>query len=176
MTTIAPLPVWPPASNVFFAAAKEVFEQFRGYGLPIAGSLGMVANFEFESAFEIGAKGDKVNGIFTAFGMAQWHEPRISQIKAAIGIDVTTFSSVIPGKPTDTEIKVAIGDQCAAAWHELTSNPAFGFAELRAATTANEAGMAACQYFERAGASQAMQRRGLGAERWAVYAAKNGWV
>ena len=41
MTTIT-LPVWPPASDTaFFAAAKEVFEQFRGYGLPIAGSLGM---------------------------------------------------------------------------------------------------------------------------------------
>jgi hypothetical protein len=176
MTSIA-LPIWPPASDTaFFASAKAVFNEFRGYGLPIPGSFGMVVNFEFESAFEIGAKGDYVNGVPTAFAMGQWHEPRISQIKTAIGIDVTTFASAISGKPTEMEIMVAIGDQCAAAWYELTSNPAFGLAELRAATTASEGGMAGCKYFERAGESDAMQRRGLGGERWAVYAAENGWV
>src|SRR5271154_1265548 len=37
MTTIL-LPTWPHTSDAaFFAAAKEVFDAFRGYGLPIAG-------------------------------------------------------------------------------------------------------------------------------------------
>ena len=153
------LPVWPSASDgAFFAAAKAVFDQFRGYGLPVAGALGLVAQAEAESAFKITIIGD--DG--TAHGIFQWHAQRIAAIKAAIGIDIAT------APPID--------EQCAAAWWELTKFPALGLAQLRAATTAIEAGIVGCEFFERAGAKDAAQRRGGMAERWSTYAAENGWL
>jgi hypothetical protein len=158
MTSIV-LPIWPPASDTaFFAAAREVFEQFRGYGLPIAGSLGMTANAEAESAFKIDIIGDDGS----AHGIFQWHSDRIAAIKKAIGVDIAT------APPID--------EQCAAAFWELQTLPALGLAQLRAVTTASEAGIAGCQFFERAGAAEAAERRGAMALRWSIYAAKNGWV
>jgi hypothetical protein len=158
MTTLT-LPVWPPASDVaFFAAAKAVFDEFRGYGLPIAGSLGMVAQGEAESAFKISIPGDDGS----AHGIFQWHTQRIAQIKAGTGIDITTAPP--------------IADQCAAAWWELQTFPSLGLTQLRASTTAMQAGIAGCQFLERAGAKDAAQRRGAMAERWAAYAANNGWT
>lgn len=151
------LPVWPPAGNAFFANAKAVFDAFRPY-LPIPGSLGMLAQAEAESAFKIDAVGDHDS----AFSIFQWHGPRIAAIKAATGIDIAKFPP--------------IAEQCQAALWELNAFPSLGLAQLLAATTAMEAGIAGCQFFERAGAADAAERRGAMAERWSAYAAKNGWL
>lgn len=152
------LPIWPPASNAFFASAKQVFDAFRGYGLPVAGSLGLVAQAEAESAFKIDIIGDDGS----AHGIWQLHSDRIAQIKKATGIDIAA--------------PAPIADQCKAAFWELNEYPYLGLAQIRAATTASEAGIIACQLYERAGAANAAERRGMLAERWAVYAADNGWV
>jgi len=153
------LPVWPSASDAsFFAAAKAVFDEFRGYGLPAAGSFGMVAQAEAESAFKLDAVGDHDS----AFGMWQHHGVRIAIIKEKIGIDIRAFP------PLD--------EQCAAAWWELQTFPSLGLAELRAAATASEGGIAGCKFFERAGAKDALERRGAMGTRWSTYAAKNGWL
>lgn len=157
-----PLPTWPPTSNIFFDNAKEVFDAFKSFGLANPGALGMVAQAEAESAFEITAAGDHVNGEPTAFGLFQHHGDRIAAIRKATGIDIASFPP--------------IADQCRAAWWELQKYPSLGLAQLRAATTAMEGGIAGCQFFERAGAADAAERRGALAERWAAFAAKNDWV
>jgi hypothetical protein len=161
MTMLA-LPYWPPSGNPFFANAREVFDAFRSSGLPIPGSLGLVAQAEAESAFKIDAAGDHVNGVATAFGVFQQHAARVAQIKQATGIDIMTFPP--------------IAEQCRAAFWELEKFPALGLAQLRAATTAREAGIAGCKFFERAGQAGAAERRGAMGTRWSVYAAGNGWA
>ena len=156
MTVALTLPVWPPAGNAFFNRAAQVFNAWRDLGSPIPYTLAMLTQAEFESAFKWNAVGD--NG--TAFNMYQWHwNPRGIAILAHTGIDVRTEQS----------IKRIVE---AANW-ELSTVEKKARDAMLAATNARDASIAACKLFEGAGAQNAAERRGLGAERWAVWITNN---
>lgn len=146
------LPEWPPtyeSAPWFYNSAAVAFNTWKSFGVTNPFALGMVAQFEAESAFKLAA-GDND----TAFGMGQWHEPRITEILKGCGIDIKT---------------APVADQVRAAWWELNNLEKAALADIQACTTAADAGAAACTYYERAGAADAAQRRGLMAERWATY-------
>jgi hypothetical protein len=156
MTNTLTLPVWPPASNVFFARAAQCYNAWRDLGVSIPFALAMTTQAEFESAFKANAVGDH----HTAYNFYQDHwNPRGEAILAATGIDLRT----------ETSIKAIV----AAAWWELNHTETKARDAIAAATNARDASVVACTLFEGAGAPAAAERRGLGAERWAVWIMKN---
>jgi tail lysozyme len=149
------LPTWPPDTDPFFQHAARVFNKWKSYGLSNEFALAMTAQAEAESAFLVNAKGDHD----TAYGIYQLHVDRCTVVKAATGIDVTVFP--------------ALEKQCDAAWWELNNTEKVALNNIRGATNARDAGIAACVYYERAGAPAAAERRGAMSERWAVYFTNN---
>jgi hypothetical protein len=153
---MTPLPVWPPASNIFFNRAAQCYNAWRDLGVSIPFALAMVAQAEFESAFESTAHGDDDQ----AFNFYQWHwTPRGATILSETGIDVRTEAS----------IKKIV----AAAWWEMNHTHAAARDAIARENTAHDASVAACTLFEGAGAEDAAERRGQGAERWAVWVSEN---
>ena len=154
-----PLPEWPdPKSELgktFFANARAYFVEWKSFGVSNPFALGFLANAEAESSLDPRAENPREQ----AYGLHQWHMPRIQAIKANTDIDITTFPS--------------IADQVRAARWEILTYPALGYLNTIDARTASAAGEAVCKYFERAGAADAMQRRGAMAERWAVWFQEN---
>ena len=69
-------------------AARESFRWWVNRGMTPAAAAGIVANEMRESVGNPNARGDKVNGQYTAGGLYQWHKPRRDRILAATGIDV----------------------------------------------------------------------------------------
>lgn len=110
----------------------------------------MLAQGEAESSLDVKAIGDHD----TAFGLHQWHGDRCDAIKAGCGIDPRTDG--------------LIENHVLAANWELHNSERAALMKIEAATTAMDAGIAACVFYERAGASMAAQRRGAMSERWAV--------
>lgn len=156
MTDALILPVWPPESDVaFFGAACQFFNEWRALGYDNPGAIAMTTQAEFEAAFKSSARGDSD----TAVNDYQDHMDRVLAILKATGTDLRTETSIH---------KIV----AAAAW-ELDNTHTKARAAIKAATTAYDASAAACEYFEVAGAANAMARRGLGAERWAAWFAKN---
>jgi len=164
-----PIPAWPdsatPEGATFFANARAILAAWADHGLGDPFALGMLAQAEAESSLDPNAKGDYPNHdrtrAPTAFGLYQWHAPRLAAIKAGTGIDV--MADVLAGQGS-------IQTQIEAAWWELNNAPCFGMKAIESQATAYGAALQACVLFERAGALDAAQRRGRMAERWAVYA------
>lgn len=156
MTDALTLPVWPPATYTpFWTSALQFYsEWFRLYGSANL-AIAMVTNAEFESAFKSGARGDNDE----AFNDYQDHIDRVLAILKATGIDLRTETSI----PRIVE---------AANW-ELSNTHAKARDAILAATSAHDAAMAACIYFEGAGAPNAAERRGLGADRWETWFAEH---
>ena len=156
MTDALTLPVWPPAGNPFFSRAAQVFNAWIDLGSPVPYAIAMLTQAEFESAFKWNAVGDKD----TAFNMYQWHwNPRGVAILAATGIDVRKEQS----------IKRIVA---AADW-ELSHVLKKARDAMLAATNPHDASIAACKLFEGAGAPNAAERRGFGADRWAAWIPQN---
>jgi len=150
------LPTWPAPDNVFFNRAAQVYNAWRGLGVSIPFALAMVTQAEFESAFETNAVGDHDQ----AFNIYQWHwDPRGERI-----LDKTK---------TDVRSETSLLKLVEAAWWELNNTEIKARDAIAAAKTAREASIAACTLFEGAGAPDAAQRRGLGAERWSVWVNDN---
>ncbi len=111
--------------------AQQVIEFFMAKGLTRAQAAGIAGNLKFESGFRPDAVGD--GG--TSFGIAQWHNGRGDAMKAFCrehGYSTTSFKG-----------------QLEYLWHELNGSESNALTKLRATTTANDAGMAFCRYFER---------------------------
>lgn len=149
------LPMWPPAAHPFFGWAGRAYNKWIALGASTRGAFGLVSNNEAECDFEVNAVGDN----HSAFGLAQWHEPRITAILQGCGIDVRTEKS--------------LEKQIEAMHWELVNKFATVWAATNAATTVAAAGQEVCTYFEMAGAANAAYRRGMMAERWLVYSVNN---
>jgi hypothetical protein len=156
MTDALTLPVWPPAGNVFFNRAAQTYNAWIAVGVSRTFAIAMVTQAEFESAFKWNAVGDHDQ----AFNFYQWHwNPRGIDILVDTGIDVRKEQS----------IKRIV----AAAWWELNTVEKKACAAIAAAANAHDASIAACKLFEGAGAENAAERRGLGADRWSTWFAAN---
>lgn len=67
------------AASQQLAVERQVYDYLtQEMGLPSASACGILANIEYESAFNLQALGD--NG--TSFGLCQWHAGRYSNLKA----------------------------------------------------------------------------------------------
>jgi hypothetical protein len=156
MTDSTILPVWPPAANYFFNRAAQTYNAWIALGVSGNFAIAMVTQAEFESAFKWNAVGDKDQ----AFNFYQNHwNPRGMAILAATGIDLRKEQS----------IKRIV----AAAWWELNNTEKKARDAIATATSAHNAAVAACVLFEGAGAANAAERRGLGAQRWETWIAAN---
>jgi len=146
---------WPSESSdpTFFANMDVFYDTILELSANAAITAGLTAQPEAESAFRVDVEGDN----HTAYGICQWHEDRVEAIKNGCGIDVHTAS---------------IKEQAEAVWWELNHLEIKALTELKLCNTANEAGQIACKYYERAGAGNAQQKRGLMAERIATRRAK----
>ncbi len=61
---------------------ENVFDYFVRYvGLNEAGACGVIANIKAESGFNPNALGDKINGVYTSYGICQWHNSRWNNLK-----------------------------------------------------------------------------------------------
>lgn len=148
---------WPPVGNVFFQRAALLYNEWLAVPVSRTFAIGMITQAEFESAFKIGAIGD----FDTAFNLYQWHwSGRGNVIYSETGIDIRT----------EANFKKLV----AAAWWEM-NNTRYTKARdaILAARTEADAAIAACIYFEGAGAEDAAERRGAGAERWSAWIADN---
>lgn len=76
------------------AKYKEAYDYFRSQGYSAAQSAGIVGNLAYESggAFNTKARGDFINGRYTAFGIAQWRNERVAKFKEIIGKDLRNSS------------------------------------------------------------------------------------
>ena len=152
-----PLPKWPLASNIFFVRAAQLYNEWLAVPVSRPFAIGMLTQAEFESAFKVDAIGDSG----TAYNLYQWHwSGRGNVILSGTGIDIRT----------ETNFKRLV----AAAWWEM-NNTRYTKARdaILAAATEVDAAIAACTYFEGAGAEDAAERRGAGAERWGSWIAGN---
>lgn len=122
---------YPGASPERDKAAGESFSFWTRKGLTPAQAAGMVAQEMAESGGNPGARGDYVNGQPTAIGAYQWHKDRRAQILAKTGIDVSTAT---------------IQQQREAAYWELMNVEHEARRRLLAATTPEQAGMAATEF------------------------------
>jgi hypothetical protein len=114
-------------------------------------AAGDTANVEAECAFKL-VEGDKASG--GAFGFHQYHMNRVAAILKGCNIDVRTASVV---------------DQAKAFWWEIHNLETKTLTDLQSVRSALDAAQVICRDYERAGAANAMQRRGLMAERIAVH-------
>jgi LysM repeat protein len=111
--------------------AAQTIAFFMSKGLTKAQAAGIAGNLLYESGFNPNAVGD--GG--TSFGVAQWHNGRGDAMKAwtaAHGYATNSFKG-----------------QLEYLWHELNNGERYALGKLRATTTAYDAGMAFCRYFER---------------------------
>ena len=106
--------------------------------------IGVMANYDMESAFKTGAVGDNK----TAFNMEQWHGDRIKRILDNTGIDLTTETD--PGRVVD------------AAFWEMQNVPAYEphYVHMMASPHAEDCAEVFAIYIEGAGAKDASERRG----------------
>ncbi|MGO9417902.1 phage tail tip lysozyme [Roseiarcus sp.] len=177
------LPEWPdestPEGVTFFGAAHAIVAAWKTNGIGNAFALAMLTMAEAESGLNPNALGDYVDsggkllpwsahptGTPTAFGLYQRHGDRLKAIKAALGVDI--LAAVLAGRNLITS-------DIEAAWWELNTFSWAGKKAIKSASTAYMAAYQACALFERAGAPDAADRRGVMAERWAVYFQKNGF-
>lgn len=111
--------------------ADQAINFFMSKGLTRAQAAGIAGNLLFESGFRPGAVGDSG----TSFGIAQWHSGRGDAMKAwtrSHGYSTTSFKG-----------------QLEYLWQELNGSERNALGKLRATSSAYDAGMAFCRYFER---------------------------
>ncbi|MBL8953224.1 MAG: LysM peptidoglycan-binding domain-containing protein [Myxococcaceae bacterium] len=126
--------------------AQQTIDFFMSKGLTRQQAAGIAGNLLYESNFRPTAVGD--GG--TSFGVAQWHNGRGDNMKAwtrANGYSPESFRG-----------------QLEFLWHELNGAESNALAKLLATTTANDAGMAFCRWFERP--AYIDPRRGQAAENY----------
>lgn len=84
---VALKPVLPQAVT---GSARQVIEFCMGKGLNFAAGCAIAANIEHESGYRTDAKGDKRKGVYTSFGLCQWHNNRGTQMINFVGEDWET--------------------------------------------------------------------------------------
>jgi LysM repeat protein len=137
----SPIPAPPPANGATVSgienrpgvpgSAAQTIAFFMAKGLTRAQAAGIAGNLLYESGFNPSAVGD--GG--TSFGVAQWHLGRgdaMKQWTVAHGYSSTSFRG-----------------QLEYLWYELNHSERYALSRLRETTSAYDAAMAFCRYFER---------------------------
>lgn len=108
----------------------KAVQYFMSQGWTREQAIGIAANLQHESNFDVRAIGDSGK----AYGIAQWHPDRQREFKRVFDKDIrdSTFE-----------------EQLAFVQHELTTTEQAAGKRLRAAKTAREAGAAVSRYYER---------------------------
>ena len=90
------------------ATARTIFEFWKSKGVTEIVAASFVADADRECSLSVSAEGDKVNGVPTAFGLAQDHMARVKSIRGGTGIDMRAAS---------------VADQCAGIFWEISKGP-----------------------------------------------------
>lgn len=126
------------ATSILAPFARPVVLQLQALGLTLQQACGVLASIQGESSFNPKALGDHGH----AFGLCQVHEDRARLIRDGDG-------KGIPGCGIDLLLMPPVSDQIRAIWHELNYSERRALRELRATTTAYDAGVAFCKFYER---------------------------
>lgn len=140
-------------TSSYFSNAVTIYKFWIGNGFTPAQACGLLAQADAESSLNPNAIGDHDE----AFGIHQWHSGRAKAIKKGCGVNLMMHP--LP----------SLEDQLKAAFWELKGPEHLAMEKIMQAKTAFAAGSAACQFWERPGALGQPAKRGLEAEKWAVY-------
>ena len=124
----------------------------------------MVEQADAEASFFLDVWGD----IYTAYGLWQWHDDRLTRICDFLKAP----KPVCTGKLT-AKNGLSLAQQCEGVWHEFQTSESAAFALLLATDTAYDAGATACRKYERAGAKGQPEIRGSRTILWLDWLLKN---
>lgn len=140
-----------PYSGQQITNANIIFNYWRARGLGTMLAIAGVANADRECSLNPKEVGD--NG--TAYNVAQWHwSPRGSNILAETGLDVR-------------DGLLATGLK--AMWYELNGGMRAVLGRVLACKSNEDASEALCEFYERAGAANAVSRARALATAWGNY-------
>ena len=155
--TTAPIKAWPPWNLAQTEAAVQIYSFWCNYAAP-AVAIGFVANVAREDSFIIDVVGDDD----TAFGPGQIHwEPRGRSIFESTGIDIRDPKTTLLNHLNAMHWEMTDPKSAEAARGDWT--------KITATKTPTDAARAICQFYERAGAANALQRSAEYAVAWAKY-------
>ena len=147
------------------AAARKAFQWYTDHGLPATAAAGVVAGHLTESGMNPRAEGDKVNGVYTAYGLGQWHPDRQAAFAKLFGHDIrrSTFEEQLSFKLE--ELAGRGGDAGSAQAGKQLQAPGL---------TAGQAGAIDSLLAERPGdkAGEAQRRRALAERLYQQYTGK----
>lgn len=66
----------PDNIDALDSVPRTIVQYLTQHGLNTAAAVGFIANIEAESSFNTACRGDKENGVYTSFGICQWHNKR----------------------------------------------------------------------------------------------------
>lgn len=135
----------------YYANAATIYRFWLSAGLTPPQAAGLLAHADAESSLNPLAIGDRDQ----AFGLDQWHPSRVDAIRNGCGVDLTR--------------RPPLADQLKAALWELQNTEKHAFLQIKATTTASDAGYAACRFWERPARVAQYAKRAVLAEKWAVY-------
>ena len=125
----------PPSSAQQIQSATQGLGELQGFGWTRAQSLGLLSNFQKESGFNPAAEGDKKNGVYTAYGIGQWHKDRQDEFAKWSGHDIHGST---------------LAEQIAFANYELRQGREQDAGKrLKGATNEAEAGSVVSEFYER---------------------------
>jgi len=139
------------------ANAKTIYAWWRARGMSHVCACAMLAQAEAESSLDPNAVGDRDE----AFGLHQLHMDRIKRIRDG--------DKRWPGCGVDISKLPAISTQLEGVFWELQHSEQHALTQILAATTANDAGVAASRFYERPGAEGQAAKRGRLAQKWDKY-------
>ncbi|EGK11762.1 phage tail tip lysozyme [Psychrobacter sanguinis] len=127
------------------AKRDEAMQYFMSQGWTKEQAAGIVGNIQKESMFNYKALGDKnKQGVYQAYGLAQWHPDRQADFKKAFGKDIKQAS---------------YKEQLAFINYELTKGDEKAAGnKLKKAKTAGQAGAIVSEFYERPKAVEAEKR------------------
>ncbi|WP_230656896.1 phage tail tip lysozyme [Psychrobacter sp. I-STPA10] len=117
------------------ARRDQVVDYFINKGYTKAQAAGIAANIQQESQFNHTVKGDKENGVYQAYGLAQWRDSRLQDFKNRYGKDIR--NSTFEEQLDFINYELSKGKEKAAGY------------KLKTAKTAKQAGAIVSQYYER---------------------------
>ncbi len=142
-------------NSTYFPNAATIYKFWLASGFTPAQAAGLLAQADAESSLNASAVGDHDQ----AFGLDQWHVSRADAIRNGCGVDLTKLPP--------------LADQLKAALWELQHTEKHALTQIKATSTAYDAGYAACRFWERPGSTAQYAKRGARAEVWAVFFSKH---
>ena len=119
------------AGQTYNEQAATIYKFWLANGFSPAQACGLLAQADAESALDPKAVGDHGQ----AFGIDQWHASRVDAIRNGCGVDLSKLPP--------------LADQLTAALWELNHTEKSGGRQIKAATTAFDAGHDAARFWER---------------------------